>query len=198
MVNDYIYKTNLIGDFNIYNCLIGIIIGNLYNIDNIKINNFYNEFKYVDGRMNKYIYKKKNIIIDYAHTYSSIVEVIDYILKITENPYIVLGLGGNREKEKREMVGKYLNTIKANIILTSDNPRYEEPIDIINQIKKYIDKEVIEIVDRKKAIIYALDNMKENEYLVILGKGNEEYIEIKGNKYKYSDIEVIYEYFKWL
>ena len=112
------------------------------------------------------------------------------------NLTIVLGCGGNREKEKRFMIGKYLNDISARIILTTDNPRFEEPLDIINDIKSAIIKEVEVIVDRKMAIQKALASLEKNDYLLILGKGCEKYMDIKGVKYSYSDLEVIHDWIR--
>ena len=94
------------------------------------------------------------------------------------------------------MIGKLLNDISANIILTTDNPRYEEPIDIINDIKEYINKDIDIIINRKEAIIQTLKKLKENDYLLIIGKGSEPYMDIKGIKYNYSDLGVINEYYQ--
>ena len=147
--------------------------------------------------MNKYVFDSKNIIIDYAHTYSAVKEVIEYVKEISKNDlYIIIGCGGNREKEKRYMIGKLLNDISANIILTTDNPRFEEPIDIINDIKEYINKDIDIIINRKEAIIQTLKKLKENDYLLIIGKGSEPYMDIKGIKYNYSDLGVINEYYQ--
>ena len=107
--------------------------------------------------------------------------------------YIICGCGGNREKEKREKIGLILSEFD-NVLLTNDNPRNENPLDIINDINSKITP-IPYILDRKKAIITCLNKMNDNEYLVILGKGNEDYMEINNKKIPYNDLEVINEYF---
>jgi UDP-N-acetylmuramoyl-L-alanyl-D-glutamate--2,6-diaminopimelate ligase len=151
----------------------------------------------ISGRMNKYCYNDINIIIDYAHTYSAVKEAISFVRNIAKKDlYVIVGCGGNREKEKRYMIGTLLNELDINIVLTTDNPRFEEPIDIINDIKKNITQEVVCFVDRKEAITKTLQKMKSGDYLLILGKGNESYMEISGIKYPYNDLDIINGYFK--
>ncbi|MDE6584941.1 MAG: hypothetical protein K2K15_06015, partial [Anaeroplasmataceae bacterium] len=108
----------------------------------------------------------------------------------------VIGCGGNREKEKRAMIGNLLNEIPARIILTTDNPRYEDPLDIIKDIQSTIEKDVFVIPDRTKAIQFALDGLQNEDYLLVLGKGCEAYIDIQGVKYPYSDLEVIHDWIR--
>ncbi len=195
--NNILFKNNLIGQFNILNCLSIIALLKIFNISIFKFKEFLLDYNGINGRMNQIEYKSRYIIIDYAHTFSATKKVIDEFLKICKNDlYIVIGCGGNREKEKRFMIGSYLNSITANITLTVDNPRFEEPIDIINDIKKNIDKKIDIILDRKTAIIENLNKLKPNDYLLILGKGAEEYIEIKNIRYSYSDKEVVYDWIK--
>ena len=92
------------------------------------------------------------------------------------------------------MIGKYLNTIPAQIILTTDNPRFEKPESIVRDIKRYIHKDVEIILDRKKAVLKTLASLQRNDYVLILGKGCEKYMDIQGVKYPYSDLEVIHEW----
>ncbi len=195
--NNILFKNNLIGSFNILNCLSIIALMKIFKISLFKFKDFLIDYKGINGRMNQIEYKCRYIIIDYAHTFSATKTVIEEFLKVCKNNlYIVIGCGGNREKEKRFMIGSYLNNISANITLTVDNPRFEDPIDIINDIKKNIDKNIEIILDRKTAIIYNLNKLKPNDYLLILGKGAEEYIEIKNVRYQYSDKEVVYDWIK--
>ena len=197
IINSFPFKTNLLGKFNIYNLLCVSSLLEIFKLSYLDYSYFLKDYKCIDGRMNKYVFDSKNIIIDYAHTYSAVKEVIEYVKEISKNDlYIIIGCGGNREKEKRYMIGKLLNDISANIILTTDNPRYEEPIDIINDIKEYINKDIDIIINRKEAIIQTLKKLKENDYLLIIGKGSEPYMDIKGIKYNYSDLGVINEYYQ--
>lgn len=197
LINSFPFKTNLLGRFNIYNLICVSSLLEIFKLSYLDYSNFLKDYMGIDGRMNKYVFDNKNIIIDYAHTYSAVKEVIDYVKGICKNDlYIIIGCGGNREKEKRYMIGKLLNDVPAKIILTTDNPRFEEPIDIINDIKEYIDKDVIVIINRKEAIIKTLSELNNGDYLLIIGKGSEPYMDIKGIKYIYSDLGVINEYYK--
>ena len=196
-VNSFPFSSKLLGEFNIYNCLSIISLLTVYNLSYLDFAIFIKSMNPIDGRMNKYTYNDMNFIIDYAHTYSAVKESINCVRKLAKkNLYIILGCGGNREKEKRYMIGSLLNEINANIILTTDNPRFENPEDIIDDIKININKKVTVCIDRKEAIINTLKQMKTNDYLLILGKGNESYMEIKGVKYPFNDLEIINEYFR--
>lgn len=192
-VNNLVYKTNLIGSFNIYNLLPAIIISNKL-FKNKKISEFLSSFNMLEGRMNLYNIKNYNIIIDYAHTASAVETVLKELSSlINSRLFIICGCGGNREKEKRIIIGKILSKYE-NVILTTDNPRNENPLDIINDINKDINP-LPYILDRKEAIYYQLDKMNKNDYLIILGKGNEDYMEINNKKYHFNDLEVVNEYF---
>ena len=108
--------------------------------------------------------------------------------------YVVVGCGGDREKEKRQKIGKVLNDEDVDIILTTDNPRFENPRDIINDILLGINKQATVIENRKEAIDYALNKTNKGDLVLILGKGCEDYIDINGKKIHYSDYDVINEY----
>ncbi len=192
-VNNITYHTNLIGSFNIYNLLPTIIISNkLFN--NKKISEFIFSLNMKEGRMNLYNIKNYNIIIDYAHTASSVSLVLSEISTlINSRLFIICGCGGNREKEKRSEIGKILSKYE-NVLLTTDNPRNENPLDIINDINKDINP-LPYIIDRKEAIYYQLNKMNINDYLIILGKGNEDYMEINNKRIHFNDLEVVNEYF---
>lgn len=189
------FTTKLLGEFNVYNCLSILALLKIYKIDYKKYMNFLVTFEGVAGRMNKYVYENKTIIIDYAHTYQGFVSAIDYVCSQYKNPCIIIGCGGNREKEKRFMLGKYLNTINATLCITTDNPRYEKPLDIIKDIANELDKDAFIFIDRKQAIKRMLYKSKNNDVILIIGKGNEDYMDINGVKHHYSDLETINEYY---
>ena len=147
--------------------------------------------------MNVICYEDKHIWIDYAHTFSATQKVIEEATRLCKGKLsIVLGCGGNREKEKRSMIGALLNETKANIILTTDNPRFEDPLEIISDIQSTITKEVMVLPNRKEAIQKGLEGLSKNDYLLVLGKGCEAYMEIQGVKYPYSDLEVIHDWIR--
>ena len=93
------------------------------------------------------------------------------------------------EKEKRMKIGEFSNSFADKCIITTDNPRFEEPLDIINDITNNMTNKPIIIENRKEAIICGLNKLDSNDCLLILGKGAEDYIEVKGTKYKYMDME---------
>lgn len=194
--NNYLYKSKMIGSFNIYNILPIIALGDIFKIPFYELQKFLLNYNGVCGRSQMLEFGEKKIIIDYAHTPKAIEEIVNNMYTLCENELIVVvGCGGNRDKEKRHLIGKYLNTIDCKIILTSDNPRNENPLDIINDIGSNISNKHI-IVDRRQAIDYALNLMKDFDILLILGKGAEDYIEINDVKYPYSDLEVCNDWFK--
>lgn len=191
-INNNHIKSNLIGGFNAYNILPLFGLCDALGIRNDKITEFLSLFKQVDGRMNIIDFDNKHIVIDYAHTEDAVRNVITEIKKIAKGKiYVVVGCGGNREKEKRSKIGSLLAKEGCINIITSDNPRFENPEEIINDILVGFDERPIVIKDRAEAIKYALSRLNENDYLLILGKGIENYIEINGKKEQYSDLNVI-------
>jgi len=152
------------------------------------------------GRMELVVYKPM-VFVDYAHTPDSLSAVIDECLKLKkENSsklIVVFGCGGDRDKGKRPEMGKV--SLKADkVILTSDNPRIENPEDIIKDILAGIDdtSKVLVEPDRKKAIFKALIDSKENDIVLIAGKGHEEYQIVKDKVLPFSDRKVVLEFFQ--
>ncbi|MDE6407088.1 MAG: UDP-N-acetylmuramoyl-L-alanyl-D-glutamate--2,6-diaminopimelate ligase, partial [Anaeroplasmataceae bacterium] len=194
---DILFKTKLLGEFNVMNCLSILALCTVFHIPFNKFQDFISRFEPVDGRMNVISYKDQQIWIDYAHTYMATKKVIEEARRLCKgNLHIVLGCGGNREKEKRFMIGTLLNSTDARIILTTDNPRFEDPMAIISDIHSTIEKEVEVIPNRKEAIVAALEGLSSKDYLLVLGKGCEKYMDIQGVKYPYSDLEVIHEWIR--
>lgn len=154
-------------------------------------------FKGVPGRFER-VKNKKNyqIYIDYAHTPDALKNVLSVLKELKPARLIVVfGAGGNRDREKRPIMGKVASEIADIVILTSDNPRFEEPFDIIEDIRKGIkdDRKCFVIENRKEAIEKAINIMKKRDVLLIAGKGHEEYQEIKGVKYKFNDKRIVLE-----
>lgn len=196
-VKDMLFHSNLIGEFNVMNCLSILALCDVFHIPYQKFQEFIAHFKPVDGRMNVITYEDKHIWIDYAHTFSATKAVLDEARRLCKGRLsIVLGCGGNREKQKRAMIGSLLNDLDATIILTTDNPRFEDPIAIISDIAASIKKEVMIIPNRKEAISKGLEGLTKKDYLLVLGKGCENYMDIRGVKYPYSDMEVIHDWIR--
>lgn len=134
------------------------------------------------------------IFVDYAHTPSALEEALKSLLPLKRERLIVLfGCGGNRDTGKRPLMGKVASDLADMVILTSDNPRFEDPIKIIEDIKAGIDekKVYISIPDRKLALEYAISILKDGDILLVAGKGHEDYQEIAGQRYPFSDKEEI-------
>ncbi|MDE7264474.1 MAG: UDP-N-acetylmuramoyl-L-alanyl-D-glutamate--2,6-diaminopimelate ligase [Anaeroplasmataceae bacterium] len=192
---DILFKSKLIGEFNVMNCLAILALCDIFHIPYVCFRSFLSTYQSVQGRMNMISFQERNILIDYAHTFVATKKVIEEALRLCKGELtIVLGCGGNREKEKRSMIGELLNETPARIILTTDNPRFENPLAIIDDIKSTITKEVEVIPNRRMAIEGALKGLSKNDYLLVLGKGCENYMDIRGVKYPYSDLEVIHDW----
>ena len=140
-----------------------------------------------------------NVVVDYAHTPDGIKNILSTLRKLpVERIITVFGCGGNRDKTKRSEMGNVALNLSDYVIVTSDNPRDENPEMIIDDIVKDITaKNIVRICDRKSAIEYALTIAKKNDIVAILGKGAENYQEIKGIKVHFSDYEVVDNYFKY-
>ena len=136
------------------------------------------------------------IIIDFAHTPEGLRSLLSTARMLTKSRLItVFGCGGDRDALKRRMMGEVASKYSDYIILTSDNPRSEDPREIINDIQSGVCiKDVKCVVDRTEAVRFALSEMEEGDTLVIAGKGNESYIEVKGRKIPYSDFDAVARY----
>jgi len=190
-------------EFNIYNLLPAIACANLYNIGMETIKPTLEEMKQIKGRF-EIIPNKKDfiIIIDFAHTPDGLEKVLIAMEKFTKGRRIVLfGAGGNRDKSKRPEMGEIAGKHSDLVIVTSDNPRKEDPEKIINDILvgiKRTNVEYITITDRRKAIEYALKIAKAKDSVLLAGKGHEEYTIIGGVKYPFSEYEIVLETLKTL
>ena len=190
----YYIKTNLIGDFNVYNFLMAYKVVKELGYDYKKILSNALIFNVPNGRMQKINYKKSVIFIDYAHTPDAVLKVLKTVRKIKKKRIItIIGCGGNREKEKRPIMGLVATKYSSHVIFTNDNPRYENPKTIINDIIKSAKKNYEVIYDRKEAIKKGISMLKEKDILMILGKGHEEYQIIGDNKYYFSDLKTTRE-----
>ena len=135
-------------------------------------------------------------IVDYAHTPDALINISQAIRSAfpDHSLTVIFGCGGNRDKTKRPLMGKAVAGLADKVIVTSDNPRDEAPEDIIVDVIAGIEGDYEAIVDRKKAIVGALEDADENEIILIAGKGHEEYQEIKGIKHPFSDFNIVKEF----
>ena len=186
-------QTNLIGKYNVQNALCAMLICKKLGIKTNMIISALKTFDAVEGRLNVYKNGDKMAIIDFAHTPDALNNVLTTLKQVTTGKLICLfGCGGNRESEKRPIMGEVASKICDYTFITSDNPRFEEPEFIANEIVKGIKTKNYHVeLDREKAIVMASDMLSDGDCLAICGKGAEDYIEIKGIKYPYCDKDVL-------
>lgn len=185
--------SNLIGSYNVQNIICAILICNKLGIKTNQIIFAVSSFVSVEGRLNEYKNGNKTIIIDFAHTPDALLNVLSTLKKEANSKLIcVFGCGGNRDPQKRHIMGEIASKICDYVYVTSDNPRYEEPDFIANQIVSNIKTNNYCIIhNRKEAVIKAVSQLQDGDILALCGKGAENYIDIKGEKIPYSDREVV-------
>ena len=142
-------------------------------------------------------------IVDYAHTPDALTNVLNAIKEVLSgkgNIITVVGCGGNRDKGKRPIMAKEAARLSDYVILTSDNPRFEEPEDIIRDMEEGLigtsPKKILKITDRKEAIRTACLLAQTDDVVLIAGKGHEDYQEVKGVKHHFDDREIVMNIFK--
>ena len=188
------------GKFSSYNAACAIAVTHLLGASIKDIKKALIDFS-VKGRVEPVpIGDKKTFIIDYAHNGISMESILTTMRQYNPNRLItIFGCGGNRSKDRRYEMGRVSGTLADLSIVTSDNPRFENPNDIINDILTTLKEtkgEYITIPDRKEAIKYAIKNAKEKDIILLLGKGHENYQEIKGVKHHFDDRETVEEIIK--
>ena len=184
---NYKFSTNMMGIFNIYNLLAAISA--VYITTNEKLENIckvVENFNSISGRM-EVVSTKPLVIVDFAHTPDG----MDEVLKSFPNKEIisVFGAGGNRDSLKRPLMGEVASKYSKHIVVTSDNPRFEEPKEIIKDILNGINDKsnVIVIEDRKEALKKAINLANDKSVVLILGKGDESAQIIGDKKFEFSD-----------
>jgi UDP-N-acetylmuramoyl-L-alanyl-D-glutamate--2,6-diaminopimelate ligase len=193
----------LIGSFNAYNVLVVYAVSQLLKQDKVQVLTTLSNLNSVEGRF-QYIKSKTGIvaIVDYAHTPDALKNVLETIKDIrTGNEQVITlaGCGGDRDAAKRPIMAQIACEYSNKVILTSDNPRTENPEDILNQMQAGINpvdaKKTLRISDRKEAIRTAVAFAKEGDIILIAGKGHEKYQEINGVKHPFDDFEIVKEIF---
>ncbi|MBQ9318157.1 MAG: UDP-N-acetylmuramoyl-L-alanyl-D-glutamate--2,6-diaminopimelate ligase [Bacilli bacterium] len=191
-LNNRKYTTKLIGKHNVYNLSIVIIILETLQIDYNIIYKVISKLEHAKGRMDAINYKDNLIIIDYAHTPDAVEKIINSVKNLGSHIITIIGCGGNRDKQKRPIMGRIATSLSDYVIFTSDNPRNENPNRIIQDIIQKLDTNNYEIEEnREKAIKKGIQKLNKNDILLLLGKGHENYQIINGKKYHFSDIEVV-------
>ena len=195
-INEEEYFTKLIGEYNIYNVTIVIILLKILKIKNIS--DIIRNLNSPDGRMDIINYKDNVIIVDYAHTPDAVEKIINNVSKLPHNRLItMIGCGGNRDKTKRPIMGEIATKYSDFVVFTSDNPRYEDPKKIINDMICKLDRENYKIiVNREKAIKKSIQMLSKNDILLLLGKGHENYQIINNEKNPFRDKDVVLKYLR--
>jgi len=196
----------LVGNFNAYNLLAVYATAFLLGKDKKQIITQLSNLNAPKGRF-EYIKSKLGItaIVDYAHTpdaLENILKSINHIRTGNEELITVVGCGGNRDAAKRPLMGDVATKLSTRVIFTSDNPRNENPDEIIEAMQHGVApihyKKTLKITDRKEAIKAAVSMADKNDIIVIAGKGHENYQEIKGTKYSFDDKLIVAEMFNLL
>ena len=192
----------LSGQFNAYNLLSVYATAVLLGEEKTEVLAVLSSLESVNGRFEKIVSEDNKVaIVDYAHTPDALKNVLQTIQEVKENGLVitVVGCGGNRDTEKRPMMAGIAAELSDQVILTSDNPRNENPKEILEQMKKGIDpsqkRRVLVIEDRKEAIRTACTLAQAKDIILVAGKGHENYQEIEGVKYPFDDKKVIHEIF---
>ncbi len=185
------FHSPMVGLFNLFNLMAAIGACTILTKRNVsEICEVVENFAGVEGRM-EVVSRDPLVIVDFAHTDDGMLQVLDSIKD--RDISVVFGAGGNRDKGKRPRMGKVASTFAKKVYVTSDNPRDEEPEEIIKDILKGIKDQshTRAMVDRAFAIQEALRELEKDEVLMILGKGDEDTIEIKGEKFHFDDREIV-------
>ncbi len=195
-------NSNITGKFNIYNMLASIACVRNYNISFDSINNSLKNFEGVNGRFNKIeLPNGAYAVVDYSHTSDSLKNAIESAREIVNNEnkngrvITIFGCGGNKDVTKRPVMGKFATELSDYSIMTSDNPRFEKPLDIIREIRKGAVNKNYEIDEnRETAIEKGIRMSRAGDIILICGKGHETYQEINGVRSHFDDKEMVQKY----
>ena len=196
----------LIGTFNAYNILSVYATAVLLKQDITSVLTALSNLNSVEGRF-QYVKSPNGVIgiIDYAHTPDALKNVLETVKEIrsgSEQVITLVGCGGDRDSAKRPIMAAIACEYSNKVILTSDNPRTEDPEEILNQMQAGINpvdvKKVLRITDRREAIKIACSFSSKGDIILIAGKGHEKYQEIKGVKHDFDDLEILKETIKIL
>lgn len=191
----YDVKTNLIGKFNVYNLLGASTACALVGVETDLIGSAINSMDVVSGRMEKIYSGDFDVYVDYAHTPDGLSKALRSLKKVNNRRIIsVFGCGGNRDAKKRPEMGKISAKLADFTVITSDNPRFEDPMNIISQIEMgflEVSKNYVVVESREEGIRYALNYAKKGDAILIAGKGSERYQEIFSIKHPYNDKDTV-------
>ena len=200
-IDDHEVWTKLIGSFNAYNLLAIYATADLLGLENLENLRLISELENVEGRFQHAVSKSGiNSIIDYAHTpdaLKNILETINGIRTYNEQLITVVGCGGDRDRSKRPKMGHIASVLSNQVVFTSDNPRSEDPDEIIKDVEAGVlpenYKKTISITDRKQAIKTACKLAAQGDIILIAGKGHEKYQIIGDSRIDFDDFKITNE-----
>ncbi len=197
-VQDEMLRIHLsfLGLYNVYNALSAITCALTLGVDFNAVEKAFSTLNGVRGRLERIItFQGGTVFVDFAHTPDGLKQSLGALKKHVKGKMIcVFGCGGNRDKSKRPIMGQTVAELADFAVLTSDNPRYEDPLDIIADIERGYRKrsaKYVIIPKREVAIEYAMERLSEGDVLLVAGKGGESYQEIMGIKYPFEDNAII-------
>lgn len=194
---EQLIHAKIIGRFNVYNLLavFGVLLANGIAWEQLDL--ISGQLKPVIGRMDATIQDGKPlVVVDYSHTPDALEKALSTLREISQQAKLicVFGCGGNRDTGKRPLMGQIATELADHVIITTDNPRHEEPAAIIQDILTGVKRSNYQVItDRKQALIEALDQATAGDVVLVAGKGHESYQEIKGVKHHFSDLELVAE-----
>ncbi len=204
-------RSRLTGHFNLSNILAAVAAATAIGIPGAAIRAGIEAVNLVPGRVERVESPKGSIFVDYAHTPNALKNVLEALAEIRTGRIItIMGCGGDRDRTKRPLMGMEAAAGSDFVVVTSDNPRSEDPLEIVTEIEKGIieygfvrfDQDSLEdlrprsytlIPDRRQAIAWALKRLRNGDILLLAGKGHETYQEIKGIRYPFDDRQVVKE-----
>jgi UDP-N-acetylmuramoyl-L-alanyl-D-glutamate--2,6-diaminopimelate ligase len=194
---DFDVEVNVPGSFSVYNSLTAIAICHRFGVSEEKIKKALSRVS-VKGRIEIVpVTKRYTLMIDYAHNAMSLESLLATLREYEPGRLVCLfGCGGNRAKSRRYEMGEVSSRLADLTVVTSDNPRNEEPMDIIHDILEGVHKAdgaYVTIPDRKEAIAYCMEHALDGDIVVLAGKGHEDYQEIRGVKHHMDERELIQE-----
>ncbi len=192
----YEMNVNVPALHNVYNAMAAAACAKLLGISTEAIAKGLNSLKKVEGRLEHVAhYNGADIFVDFAHTPDGLEKSLQALKKLCRGKlYCLFGCGGNRDRTKRPLMGEIASRYADFSIITSDNPRYEDPFDIISEIEEGIKnsgKNYVTVTERETATEYAVNLLEADDILLVAGKGGEYYQEIMGIKHSYNDKTVI-------
>ena len=199
-INSTEFWSKLVGKFNAYNILSVYSAASILGLPKNELLKAMSSLDAVAGRFQFYKKNKITAIVDYAHTPDALENILKSIneIKTSENNLItVVGCGGNRDKSKRPLMGDIATNLSSKVIFTSDNPRFEDPEIIIEEmisgVRSTNSNKTISISNRKEAIKAACQFARTNDIILVAGKGHESYQEVKGVRSDFDDFEIVKE-----